>query len=77
MAHRTEHLRRVLQIAVGAGKRIGWYVAMLAGVGLVVGSVSLAARMLGFHGDSARLLRMLMLGFYAVVGTAMVAKRGK
>lgn len=68
--------RRTLELTAAAGKRIGIYLLMLAGVGVAVGSVSLIANAFGFHGSTAKLLRMLMLGFYAIAaGTFALRKK--
>lgn len=69
--------RALARLALQAGKRIGTFLAMLAGIGALVGGATLAARALGFHGDSAKLLRVLMLGFYVVAGGFVMLRRGK
>lgn len=72
-----ERLDTIYRAVTAFGRRIGWFLALLLGVGLFAGALGAGAHWLGIQASTAKLLRMLLLVGYAGVALFFVGRNAR
>lgn len=64
-----------LRHVAAVGKRVLLYFALLVGVGAAFAFAGVAAKMMGFHGNELKIVRFVVLGFYVLIGIAVLRRK--